>query len=232
MNIDFRIPNSGKVDLNPLNPMKSLKQFGALATLGFIGATSFSGVAQASMTFKDSQSNIYIGGMSPQQEVTFSYPGTPKVSSARANLCGAVVVRGSGGVPISGTIKVDNVSIDASTLPTQLLPPCSSSGSFAESRTSNFKTSDGQVVVVGKTANNFYGVETPENATRRARANACGIVRVAPNARFTHASTQQVAIGSDSPTAISSIETKDAPLCRGSIIYFPQSWLGGSPFGS
>jgi hypothetical protein len=218
-----------------------LKQFGAnakrgaaIATLGFIGATSFSGIAQASMIFKDSQNNLYIAGISPQQEATFSYPGTPKVSSARANLCGAVVVRGSGGVPITGTIKVDNVSIDSSTLPTQLLPPCTN-GSFAEPRTSNFKTSDGQVVVVGKTANNFYGIETPENAIRRVRANACGLVKVAPNARFTHVASQQVEISTVSVAAsgpISNLETRDAPICRGSVVYVPASWLGSAPFGS
>jgi hypothetical protein len=206
--------------------MKLLKQFGAVATLGFIGATSFGGAANAWEFFRDTEGKLYYGGVQPQQEVTLTYPGTPKTSSARANLCGAVIVRGSSGTPVTGTIKVDNVAIDTSTLPTQLLPPCGTNGSFAEPRTANFKTSNGQVVVVGKTANNYYGVETPENAVRRVRGNACGYVVVAPNARFTHGGTQQVALDDIPARTISSLDQKDAPICRNGTTYLPASWYG------
>ncbi|MBW4444372.1 MAG: hypothetical protein KME10_24765 [Plectolyngbya sp. WJT66-NPBG17] len=205
----------------------NLRKIAALAGLTIVTATTFSGVAQAE-TFRDGENNLYVTGLSAQQEVSFSYPGTPRVSSSRANACGAVIVRGTSGTPVTGTIKVDNVSINTSTLPTQLLPSCGANGAFNEARTANFKTPDGQVVIVGKTANNFYGVETPENAARRTRANACGFVGVAPNARFTHAGSQEVAIGSDSVVTISSISQKEAPLCRGNIMYVPTSWLGNS----
>jgi hypothetical protein len=200
-----------------------LKQIGSIALLAFVGTTGFSGMAHAggvSETFRDAENALYVTEMAPQQEVTFTYPGTPRLSSGRANACGAVIVNGS-----TGIIKVDGVNIDTSTLPTQLLPPCGSNGAFSEARTQNFKTSDGKVVVVGKVANSFYGIETPENAVRKSRANACGFVRLAPNAKFTHVGSQQVAINGDSTESISSITQKDAPLCRNGVMYVPTSWL-------
>ncbi len=205
----------------------NIKQIVALTGFSIVAATSFSGMAQAE-TFRDGENNLYVTGLSSQQELSFSYPGTPRTSSGRANACGAVTVRGTNGMPVTGVIKVDNVPINTATLPTQLLPTCGANGAFNEARTVNFKTPDGQVVVVGKTPNNFVGVETPEVAIRKVRSNACGFARLAPNARFTHSGSQEVAIGSDPAATISSINQKDAPLCRGNVMYVPTSWLPGS----
>lgn len=203
----------------------NIKQIVALAGLSIVAATSFSGIAQAE-TFRDVENNLYVTGLSSQQELSFTYPGTPRTSLGRANACGAVIVRGASGMPVTGMIKVDNVAINTATLPTQLLPTCGTNGAFNEARTANFKTPDGQVVVVGKTPNNFVGVETPENAIRKIRANACGFTRLSPNARFNHTGTQELSIAGDNPVTISSISQKEAPLCRGNTMYVPTSWLG------
>jgi hypothetical protein len=192
-----------------------------------VGAVSLTAFPAFAGNYRDAQNNIFVTGLSPQQEVTLSYPGTPKTGSSRANLCGAVIVKGTGGVPLSGTIKVDNASINVSSLPQQILPSCGSNGQFQETRTANFKTYDGSVVVVNKTANSYYAIETQENATRRVRANACGFALIKPNNKFTHAPSSQVGINSEAPGAISSLTQKGAPICRTGVTYYPSDWLGG-----
>ncbi|MBW4518128.1 MAG: hypothetical protein KME16_00130 [Scytolyngbya sp. HA4215-MV1] len=203
---------------------KTLKR--AIAGVSF-GALILSALPAFAAPYRDSENNIFITGLSAQQEVLLTYPGTPRTGSARANACGAVTVRGTNGVPLSGTIKVDGTSIDTTTLSQQLLPPCSN-GSFSEPRPNNFRTYDGSVIVVGKTPNNYYAIETQEDGTRKVRANACGFALIKPNARFNHLPTTQVGINGAAPAEISTLTQKGAPICRNGIVYYPADWLSGS----
>jgi hypothetical protein len=204
----------------------TFKQSVTVLSLGTIAVLSAILPAFAN-PYRDTDGTLFITGLSAQQEVLLTYPDTPKTSSARASACGAVTVRGTGGAPLTGIIKVDGISIDTSSLPQQLIPPCSN-GAFSESRPSNFKTYDGQIVVVGKTANQFYTVETNEQATRRIRANACGFAVAKPNNRFTHSASSQIGINQAAPVTISSIAQKGAPICRSGTAYYPADWLSGS----
>jgi hypothetical protein len=198
--------------------------FGALSIFSMV-APAFA--APMPGTYRDGDGTIFMVGLSQNQEVLLTYPGTPKTASGRASSCGAVTVKGSGGVPVTGTIKVDNVSIDTTTLSQQILPPCVN-GAFQEPRPSNFKTYDGSIVVVNKTPNSFYAIETSENATRRIRANACGIAVAKPNSKFAHAPTNQVQIGTNAVITVSDLTQKGAPICRSGEAYYPESWVPAS----
>jgi len=201
----------------------------AIAALSF-GAIAFGAIPAFATPYRDTENNIFVTGLNPQQEVTLTYPDIPKTSSGRASACGAVIVKGTGGTPVTGIIKVDNISIDTSALAQRILPACVN-GSFQEARPTNFKTYDGSVVVVGKTPNSYYAIETQEDATRRVRANACGFALIKPNARFNHAPTTQVGINGAAAVAISTLTQKGTPICRSGNIYYPSDWLSGNGGG-
>lgn len=97
-------------------------------------------------------------------------------------------------VPSSGSftgLKVDGTSVDASTLSTQTLPSCVN-GTFAEARTSNFKTPSGQVVIVGKTPGTAASVELPQPTIKTVSINACGFGVLKESATFTLPTTFKV----------------------------------------
>ncbi|OLP20080.1 hypothetical protein BST81_02250 [Leptolyngbya sp. 'hensonii'] len=198
-----------------------------IAILSF-GAVLLTTLPATAGNYRDSDSNIIITDLAPQQEVLLTYPGSPRTASARANGCGAVVVRGAGGVPITGTIKVDSMAIDTDMLTQKLLPACVN-GSFQEARPDNFKTYDGSIVIVGKNPNQFAAIETTETAERRVRANTCGFALVRPNNRFTHAANTQVGINGAAPTTFSSLNQKGTLLCRNGATYYPSDWLMMAP---
>ncbi len=214
------------------------KQLSAVFGLGVLVLTSVPAAIAGNINFpstpeayKTPDNSLIIAGLQPTQEILLNYPGTPRQGSARANACGAVQVRGAEGVPLVGTIKVDGVSIDTTSLNTQLLPPCVN-GQFQEPRTTNFKTFDGSIVVVGKTPNGFFAIETSEDAQCWVRANDCGFVVVKPNNRFTHGATTQItstSINSGLPVTLGTMPSKpDAPLCRSGKAFWPVSWGAGS----
>lgn len=235
MDIRCRIPRLGHssdelVTYLKTKPMSKLLKKAAVVAIGalsLVGSVAPAFAAPQQGTFRDGDGTIFMVGLSQNQEVLLSYPGTPKTASGRASACGAVTVKGSGGIPVTGIIKVDNVSIDTSTLSQQILPPCVN-GSFQEPRTSNFKTYDGSIVVVGKTPNSFYAIETAENGTRRIRANACGIAYAKPNSKFSHALTSDIQINGGAIQKISDYMQKGSPICRSGEAYYPESWVPAS----
>lgn len=95
-------------------------------------------------------------------------------SSKIAGACGQVSISVPKGNMTFTGLKVDGTAIDYSTLPTQTLPSCTSNGTFAESRTANFKTARGQVVIVGKTVGTSVSIEVPAESVRNLTINGCG----------------------------------------------------------
>ncbi len=67
-------------------------------------------------------------------------------------------------------LKVDNMP---SFMPTQTLPAYTDR-SFAEARTANFKTPNGQVVIVYKTPGAAVSITLPTSSTRNLSIYACG----------------------------------------------------------
>lgn len=146
-------------------------------------------------------------------------------STARiAGACGELRIS----IPSSGSfagLKVDGMAIDASALSTQTLPACNS-GTFAEARTANFKTPNGQVVIVGKTPNSAVAITLPSEATRNVSINGCGFGILRASSGSTLPATFD--IGTTSYTLASLPDAGDPPVCRTtngvSAGYVPSSW--------
>jgi hypothetical protein len=71
----------------------------------------------------------------------------------------------------------DGTSIDTASLPIQTLPTCIS-GAFSEARPANFKTPNGQVVIVGKTAGSAATIALPSDVTKNINVNSCGFGKI------------------------------------------------------
>ncbi|TBR56849.1 hypothetical protein B4U84_27945 [Westiellopsis prolifica IICB1] len=146
-------------------------------------------------------------------------------STARiAGACGELRIS----VPSSGSfegLKVDGTAIDASALPTQVLPACNN-GTFTETRTANFKTPNGQVVIVGKSPGSAVAITLPNTASRNVSINACGFGILRASNGSTLPDTFD--IGTTSYTLASLPDAGEPPICRTtngvSSAYIPSSW--------
>jgi hypothetical protein len=122
---------------------------------------------------------------------------------------------------------VAGTSVDTATLPTQLLPGCNN-GVSEETRSANFKTNTGDVVIVGRTPGSYATVQTPQDRVRNATANACGVARFASSTSYQHAANTAIQLAAV-PTAdqISDLTSRDGVLCSRGSLYVPASWLAG-----
>lgn len=177
--------------------------------------------------FRDPDNNIYVTGQSPQTRVQLTYQGMMRSRDYQANSCGWILLRNSTTNPIAGTINVGGTSVNTATLPTQLLPGCNN-GIAEETRAANFKTTTGDVVVVGRTPGGYVTVQTPQDRVRNATANACGVARFASSTSYQHAANTQIQIAA-APDAsqISDLTARDGILCSRGNLYVPASWLAG-----
>lgn len=187
-------------------------------------ATSASAIPNV---FRDAQNNVYVMNQSPQARVSLTYDGMMRSRDYQANSCGWITLRNSSTSPISGTINVGGTNVDTSTLPTQLLPTCTN-GTPQETRSANFKTSSGDIVIVGRTAGSYVTIQIPQNRDRSATANACGFAKFSNSTTYQHQGSTAVVFGSEYSGAISGLTQYDAPLCSRGSLYVPYSWLSGS----
>jgi hypothetical protein len=208
---------------------KQLARAGAVLGIAMTSFPLLAMVANASVPsiFRDAQNNVYIMGQSPQTRVSLTYNGMLRSRDYQANSCGWVTLRNSSTNPISGTIVVGGTNVDTSSLPTQLLPTCTN-GTPQETRNANFKTSTGDVVIVGRTAGSYVTVQVPQNRDRAGTANACGFVRFTNSTTYQHQGSTNIGFGGSYSGEISNLEQRDAPLCSRGSLYVPASWLGGS----
>jgi hypothetical protein len=130
-----------------------------------IGVTSKANAVPfgAATVYKVTQSGIssvYLSGTA-NSKIEVDLGSTPKTTARVVGSCGEVKIA----VPTSGSfagLKVDGTSIDTASLPIQTLPTCIS-GAFSEARPANFKTPNGQVVIVGKTAGSAATIALPSD---------------------------------------------------------------------
>lgn len=148
---------------------------------------------------------------------------TPKTTARVVGSCGEVKIA----VPTSGSfagLKVDGISIDTASLPIQTLPTCLS-GAFSEARPANFKTPNGQVVVVGKTAGSAATIALPSDVTKNINVNSCGFGKITATETLPLTS---FSIAGTSYTLASLPDAGQPPVCKVadgvSTIYTPSSW--------
>jgi hypothetical protein len=148
-----------------------------------------------------------------------------KISSKIVGSCGEVRITSSS-LGTTPTITVDGSTVTIASLPTQLLPTCSG-GTFAESRPSNFKTSTGDVVIVGKTAGSAIALDIPKSTTKQVKINACGFGTLKNSSSFTIPST--FSVNGSAVNLASLAAPTNPPFCRTtgstSYGYVPAEWI-------
>ena len=218
--------------------MKKILDLGYLATAGFAIAAIAKGIASLGISpayaIPYNGNSVYKTGTGSETAVYFSSTAgstisvnlglTSKFSSKIVGNCGEVRVTGSS-IGSTPTIKVDATNITVASLPVQTLPACSS-GAFAEPRTSNFKTSTGDVVVVGKTAGSAIAIDIPQSTSKSVKINGCGFGVLKNSSSFAIPAT--FTVNSNSFTLASLSSAVNPPYCRTvsgvSYGYVPAEW--------
>ncbi len=204
------------------------KKIAALFGLGMVLASAGAALADIPPLFRDTNNNIYMTGQSPDSSVSITYSGLMKSRDYQANSCGWILLRPSATNPIPATLNVAGTEVTTASLPTQLLPGCTN-GVAQETRSANFKTNDGTVVIVGRTPSSYVTIQTPTTKIRKATANACGIAKFSNSTTYQHSPSTEIEIPSMGVTdTISGITEKDGILCSRGSLYVPASWLAGS----
>jgi hypothetical protein len=152
-----------------------------------------------------------------------TFGAVEKTKDVKADSCGLVKLTPSTSVPLTSPFKVDGTTINPSTLTTDILPKCTN-GTLEQARTSNFKTSDGKIYVVGKTAGSYYKFAYTVPVEKRVKTNACGIGRIASSASIPFMATTQFVFNTNS-YIYGTLSTKDPWVCRSGVTYMP---YGGS----
>ena len=203
-------------------------RFGALLSVAGILASSSVAFAQSiPAAFRDAQNNVYVTGQSPSSSVSMTYQGLTRSRDYQANSCGWILLRPSATSPIPASFSAGGATVTTASLPTQLLPGCNN-GVAQETRSANFKTNEGTVVLVGQTPGGYVTIQSPTDKVRKATANACGVAKFSNSTTYQHAGTTQIDLAA-APTAaqISDLSEKDGILCSRGSLYVPASWLAG-----
>jgi hypothetical protein len=211
--------------------MKS--RFIRLTTIAAIGVAILSQATQAIagiptglFKYTDTTTNkthIYLMGQASGAESILTYAGLEATKTLTASACGLASWKPTATAPIPATFTVGGTTVTLASLPVQLKPGCAN-GVLEEPRTANFKTSTGEVVLVG-TAGQVMTATYSATKQRKAKANLCGIVKWSGTTSYPNDGAQEVALGAASPAMISSLATPGGqPVCRTGTLYVPASW--------
>ncbi|MCA6593377.1 MAG: hypothetical protein IM535_15025 [Pseudanabaena sp. M38BS1SP1A06MG] len=196
------------------------KLISALALTSVVSGAIAMG-ANAQSVYKDPNGAIYATGLTPSTSTEFVFSSINQSRSVVANSCGAISLRGTSTSPLPATIIVAGTSINVSSLPVQLLPTCTA-GSWNVTPSENFRTSTGQVVIIGQTPNTALSVSYYGSAIRRANANLCGSARIAPSGSFTPSGPFTIT-GQSGTFDVATLTQKANPdICRNGVTYVAQ----------
>ncbi|MGI0494303.1 hypothetical protein ACN4EG_21155 [Alkalinema pantanalense CENA528] len=168
---------------------------------------------------KDDKGNIYVGGAN-NGEVTIAITDAPKTKSLSVNACGVAIWRNSSTAAVPDSFTVNGSTINKASLPSALLPKCLATGQLEESRSSNFITPDGAVVLVGLTPSSSVKADYLAAVNKVVKTNACGFGKLSNSTTKPFTASQTFDLGSG-PVSFSSIPTAPAWLCRDNITYKP-----------
>ncbi len=213
-----------------------------LSTFGTVLSFGLSASAAVVAT-KTADGSVLVSGLTQYGSYTIEYSGTPKARRVSANACGVVALRSSTSFPITSTssFTISGTNYLNSDLPVGATPSCAN-GILAQTPVASvFKDSNGVVYFTRLSA--YSSAEIAFNsvpATRRAKANACGMVSLKNNPTYPLTSTPIVVKNySDTGSGLSvltftpsSLTASDAPICRSGKAYFPEGWSSGSSTSS
>lgn len=171
---------------------------------------------------ENGQTTVYISG-TPNGTALIDLGFVDRFSSRVAGACGEIRLSATtvGSAP---AIQVGSpgTSVNIATLPVQLLPNCTN-GSFAESRSANFKTPAGEVVIVGQTPGSAVLLNIPRDTERQVRINACGFGTLRNSTSFSIPANFTV---NGTARALATLPTApNPPRCTSGIGYIPASWI-------
>lgn len=181
--------------------------------------------------FKDSVGNVYVhNGVAAGSRLKVELIGQPLKRRVRAGYCGQLTLRPSSASPSLGSSVTINsgTAISLTTIAVTAQPPRCSSNAFTPATNSHFKTSDGQVVLVGYTPGVLYDVafEDVPN-TFNVTVNGCNFAQIRPTE--TRPLTAQIAVN-DMAYTVSNLVIADPPICRRNSLtnistrYVPANW--------
>ena len=163
------------------------------------------------MTHKDDKGNIWFGGPT-NSTVAVTIGNTERTRNLKADACGLIVLRGTTAVPLPTLFNVAGSPVNPATLPQQLLPKCSATGTLEEARSANFKTADGKIVIVS-TPNATPAMTWLADLTRNIKTNACGFGKLANSTTKPFSGSAVITIGSDVPATYSNIAVQPTWKC-------------------
>ena len=204
-------------------------RFGALLSVAGILASSSVAFAQSiPAAFRDAQNNVYVTGQSPSSSVSMTYQGLTRSRDYQANSCGWILLRPSATSPVPDSFTAGGATVTTASLPTQLLPGCNN-GVAQETRSANFKTNEGTVVLVGQTPGGYVTIQSPTDKVRKATANACGVAKFSNSTTYQHSDATQIRLTqATGVNTISELGRQDGLRCNRNTLYVPASWLTGS----
>lgn len=167
----------------------------------------------------DSGNTVVVFSASPGSRISVNLGTSPRPAARLAGSCGEVRISPPSSGDFTG-LQVDGMPVDTSALPTQSLPSCVN-GSFSETRSANFKTPTGQVVIVGKTPSSAVSVSLPAAVTRSVTVGACGFGVLRPTSASGPLPTSFM-VDTTSYTLATLPDATTAPYCR---------TIDGTPYG-
>ena len=198
-----------------------MKLFRTLLFAATIATLPIIAIAETGRIVKDSKGAVTVYGLAPNSSATIGLGSIPK-RQIRANSCGLVVIKPSTIYP-AGTVQVDGVAVDPTTLPVNTLPTCKN-GALLEPRPAAFKTSKNAIALTGKSPSQAYVVSYPNlAATQNRKANTCGLLRL------TSVSLGQVlhlptTTGSLAAFANANLPVFPPPTCYRGKLYVSPNW--------
>ncbi|MDZ4877023.1 MAG: hypothetical protein CLLPBCKN_006458 [Chroococcidiopsis cubana SAG 39.79] len=214
--------------------MNAKKVSAIIAALGTLTIGILPASAEVVAT-KTADGGIVVSGLTDYSSYTIEYSGAPKIRRASANACGVIALSDSESYPIdsSSSFTRGGTSYTMASLTVGAAPKCSDGNLAATPPASVFKDSNGNVYITGLTA--YSNTEITYNSvpsTRRAKANACGIVALRNDANYP-LSSSPVMVKSEAGSEVSnftpnSLTTSDSPICVKGKTYFPEGWSMGS----
>lgn len=200
--------------------MKRLNKIDSIG-LAFAGAIASGMIAPLgafAAPIKDTAGNVYISGYAPGAAASVTFTSVTQTKSVTTNSCGAFSLKPTATVPLPNLITIGTTDIDLTTLPTQLKPTCTA-GTWDIAPTGDFKTSTGEVVLIGRTPNTVFTVSYSGGAAKSGSANACGIFKVSKSSNFTPTGNFTTSLEPSTIYSVSSILEKPADICRNGVRY-------------
>ncbi len=201
--------------------MKRLIKFGSV---GLVIASIFGMIApltaNAFDVYKDSDGKVYANGVTPSVATEFVFSGVSQTKSYVANTCGAISMKGTASSPLPSTVVIAGNNYNISAFDVALKPTCTA-GTWNVAPSGSFRTTSGEVVIIGLTAGAAIPVTFTGATVKKSNANACGFAKIG-GTTFTP-SGEFAVTGQTGTFDFATIALKpNADICKGTVRYVAQ----------